>query len=143
MRDGGGAVPLGIKLAYATGRAAESIKVRAFDTFLFFYYVQVLGLSGSRSGLALGIAMVFDAITDPVAGWISDGWRSRWGRRHPFMLAAPIPLAVCFYLLFIPPADLSQWQLFAWLHQDSGGRPGVGARRWNGVLLLLREHPGV
>jgi Na+/melibiose symporter-like transporter len=115
MRDDGGTVPLGTKLAYATGRAAESIKGRAFDTFLFFYYVQVLGLSGSRSGLALGIAMVFDAITDPVAGWISDGWRSRWGRRHPFMLAAPIPLAVCFYLLFVPPAHLSQWQLFAWL----------------------------
>jgi hypothetical protein len=37
MRDGGGAVPLWTKLAYATGRAAESIKVRAFDTIQFFY----------------------------------------------------------------------------------------------------------
>jgi Na+/melibiose symporter-like transporter len=63
----------------------------------------------------VGIALAFDAVTDPVAGWISDNWHSRWGRRHPFMLAAPIPLAVCFYLLFVPPDDLSQWQLFAWL----------------------------
>ena len=106
---------MGTKLAYAMGRAAESIKGRAFETFLFFYYVQVLGLSGFRSGLALGIALAFDAVTDPVAGWISDNWRSRWGRRHPFMLAAPIPLAVFFYLLFVPPDGLSQWQLFAWL----------------------------
>ena len=115
MGDDGARVPLGIKLAYASGRCAEAVKGRAFETFLFFYYVQVLGLPGSLSGLAVGIALFFDAVTDPLAGWVSDGWRSRWGRRHPFMLAAPLPLAVFFYLLFIPPDGLSQWQLFGWL----------------------------
>ena len=93
MGNDGARVPLGIKLAYAVGRCAEAVKGRAFETFLFFYYVQVLGLPGSLSGLAVGIALFFDAVTDPLAGWVSDGWRSRWGRRHPFMIAAPLPLA--------------------------------------------------
>jgi Na+/melibiose symporter-like transporter len=115
MGGDGARVPLGIKLAYAIGRCAEAVKGRAFETFLFFYYVQVLGLPGSLSGLAVGIALFFDALTDPLAGWVSDGWRSRWGRRHPFMFAAPLPLAIFFYLLFIPPDGLPKWQLFAWL----------------------------
>ena len=108
MSDDRERVPLATKLTYATGRAAEAIKSRAFETFLFFYYVQVLGLSGSRSGLAVGIALVFDAVADPVAGWVAANWRSRGGRRHPFMLAAPLPLTISFYLLFVhPPASPS------------------------------------
>ena len=108
-------VPMPTKLAYASGRAAEAIKIRAFETFLFFYYVQVLELSGSLSGLAVGVALMFDAVTDPVLGSISDSWHSRWGRRHPFMLAAAVPLPIAFCLLFMPPAGLGQMGLFLWL----------------------------
>ena len=48
-------------------------------------------------------------------GAISDRWRSRWGRRHPFMFAAAIPLGITFFCIFSPPAGLSDWALFAWL----------------------------
>lgn len=103
------------KLAYGVGQAAEAIKNNTFELFLFFYYTQVLGLAGTLAGLALFIALCIDGITDPVIGSLSDGWRSRWGRRHPFMYVSAIPLAVCFYLLFLPPADLGNAGLFAWL----------------------------
>lgn len=102
------------KLAYGWGQAAEGLKNGAFAVFLFFYYVQVLGLSGTYAGAAVGIALMFDAVTDPLAGSLSDNWRSRLGRRHPFMYASALPLAICFYFLFSPPA-ISGFPLFLWL----------------------------
>ena len=106
---------LRIKLLYGIGQVAEGLKNGAFGVFLLFYYSQVLGLSAALAGFAVGIALVFDAITDPLAGSISDRFKSRFGRRHPFIYASVVPLAVGFYLLFAPPEGLGQWGLFAWL----------------------------
>lgn len=105
----------GNKFTYGFGQAAEGLKNGAFGVFLFFYYNQVLALSGTLAGLAVGIALVFDAITDPMAGSVSDNWRSKLGRRHPFMFLAALPLAISFFLLFNPPEDLGQMGLFSWL----------------------------
>lgn len=112
---GSSQVSISIKLAYGLGKAAEGIKTRVFEFFLFFYYVQVLGLSGTLAGAAVAVALCCDAITDPMAGSISDRHHSRLGRRHPFMYAAILPLGVSFYLLFVPPASLGQLGLFGWL----------------------------
>jgi Na+/melibiose symporter-like transporter len=108
-------LPRSTKLWYAAGQAAEGIKNEAFTLFLLFYYTQVVGLSGVLAGRAILIALLFDAITDPLIGVVSDRLRSSWGRRHPFLYAAPLPLAVGFYLVFAPPSGLSQLGLFAWL----------------------------
>jgi GPH family glycoside/pentoside/hexuronide:cation symporter len=108
-------ISLGTKLAYGIGQVAEGVKNNTFELFLFFYYNQVLGLSGALAGLALFIALCLDAVTDPVIGSLSDGWRSRWGRRHPMMYLSAAPLAIAFYALFAPPANLPPWALFAWL----------------------------
>jgi len=61
------------------------------------------------------IALMFDAISDPLIGAISDRWRSRYGRRHPFLFASAIPLGGSFVALYSPPDGLTEWQLFAWL----------------------------
>lgn len=102
-------------LAFGIGQLAEGVKNSAFNTFLLFFYQQVVGVSGTLTGLALGIALVFDAVTDPVAGTISDKTQTRWGRRHPFMMIAAIPLALSFYFLFNPPRDISEFSSFLWL----------------------------
>ena len=102
------------KLNYGVGQLAEGLKNTSFNLLLLFYYNQVLEVSGTLCGLALGIALLFDAITDPLAGSLSDNWRSRLGRRHPFMYASAIPLGICFFLLFSPP-ELNEIGLFAWL----------------------------
>lgn len=109
------ALPLRTKLFFGLGQAAEGVKGRALETFLFFYYEQVLGLSAGLAAAALVIAVGWDAISDPLAGSISDATRSRWGRRHPYMYAAALPLAAFFVLLFSPPAGLGQTGLFVWL----------------------------
>ncbi len=108
-------VSLPTKLSYGFGQLAEGVKNAAFLTFLLLYYNQVLGLSGSLAGLAIFIALCFDAVTDPIAGSISDNFKSKWGRRHPFLYASVIPLALAFYFLFAPPGDLSSFSLFIWM----------------------------
>lgn len=108
-------VPHGIRFFFGLGQAAEAIKNWGFGTLLLIYYVQVLGVSGSLAGTAIAIALVFDAFTDPAVGSMSDNFRSKFGRRHPFMLAAIVPLPFFFFLLFWPPLSLSSFQLFVWL----------------------------
>jgi Na+/melibiose symporter-like transporter len=97
------------------GQIAEGVKNTGFTTFLLFYYNSVLGLSGTYAGTALLIALVFDAVTDPLVGSLSDTFKHRLGRRHPFMYASAIPLAVTFGLIFSPPTGLGQIGLFLWL----------------------------
>jgi Na+/melibiose symporter-like transporter len=103
------------KFAYGVGQVAEGIKSRGFDIIVFFYFTQVLGLQGSLAGAAVAIALIFDAVTDPVVGQLSDNWKSRLGRRHPFMYASALPMAVAWLLLFFPPTGLGQTGLFFWL----------------------------
>ena len=106
---------LGIKLCYGVGQLSDGVKQSAFSTFLFFYYNQLLGLPGSLAGMAALLALIVDAITDPMVGQMSDRFESRWGRRHPFMLAGAIPFGLAIVGLFSPPDGLSQMQLFAWM----------------------------
>lgn len=105
----------GAKIGYGVGQVGEAVKSAAFTYFLFFYYTQVLGLAPASAGLALFIATTVDALVDPPIGSWSDRVRHRWGRRHPFLYAAPLPLAASFALVFSPPAALGGAGLFAWL----------------------------
>ena len=108
-------LPFGSKFAYGVGQFAEGLKNTAFVVFVLFYYNQVLGLPGTMAGAALFVALLFDAVTDPLAGSLSDNHRSRLGRRHPFMYASALPLGLAFTGLFWPPAGLGEWGLCAWL----------------------------
>lgn len=108
-------VPFTSKFAFGVGQFAEGLKNTGFSLFILFYYNQVLGLSGTLAGLALAIALLFDAVTDPLAGSLSDNWKSKLGRRHPFMYASAIPLALAFLGLFSPPEGMGDWGLFFWL----------------------------
>lgn len=108
-------LPVSTKIYQGLGALPDTYKNFAFGTFLLFYYNQVLGLPASLASLAIMIALVIDAITDPLVGSLSDNFRSRLGRRHPFMYAAALPLGLSLYLVFMPPAGLDQTALFAWL----------------------------
>ena len=110
-----GKVPPDVKAFYALGASAESIIGVAFNAFNFFFYTNLLGLSGTLAGLAITIGLIFDAITDPLVGSLSDRWRSKLGRRHPFMFASPIPVMICLFLLYSPPEALGDTGLFLWL----------------------------
>ena len=105
------------RLLYSSGVVNYALKDAAFGVFVLFYYKQVLGLSGTLTGAAIALSVVWDAISDPLVGAWSDKLRSRWGRRHPFMFASVIPLALSFVAIFWPPESVldSQLPLFYWL----------------------------
>jgi len=92
------------KLFYGSGSTAFGIKETAFSFFLLLYYNQVLGLDPFLTGLALALAVAIDAVSDLAVGYLSDNWRSKLGRRHPFMYVAILPVATTFYFLWNPPA---------------------------------------
>jgi GPH family glycoside/pentoside/hexuronide:cation symporter len=103
------------KFTYSLGQFSWSAKDVSFHYFLFFYYTQFMGLSASLAGLAALLALIADAISDPIIGQVSDNWKGgKWGRRHPFMALAIIPFPLFLIAIFNPPQDLSQQLLFAW-----------------------------
>lgn len=103
------------KLSYGVGAIAFGVKGAGFGYFLLLFYSQVLGLNAAAVGLAITLALIVDAVSDPLVGYWSDNTRSKWGRRHPFMIASLIPVGICYYLLWSPPADWSKESLFWYL----------------------------
>jgi Na+/melibiose symporter-like transporter len=103
------------RLAYGFGSVAYGIKDNGFRVFLLLYYSQVVKLNAGLVSLAILTAMLIDCLIDPFVGEISDNLRSRWGRRHPFMYASALPVALSFLLLWNPPVDWEQWPLFFYL----------------------------
>ena len=103
------------KWSYAIGGMPFSVKDAAFVNFVVFYYTQVQGLSGTLTGLAMFLALSWDAVSDPVVGSWSDTLRTRWGRRHPLLIAGGLPTALLFLALFQPPDSLGEGGTFLWL----------------------------
>lgn len=79
-------------LSFGFGQLSEAVKNSGFNVFLLFYYNQVLGISATLSSIALAIALLFDAVSDPIVGSFSDKLRTPYGRRHPLILIAALPL---------------------------------------------------
>ena len=110
------------KLLFASGTLQEAVVTAGGLTTILFYN-QVLGVAPSLCGTAFLIVSIFDAVSDPVIGTLSDRFKSQWGRRHPFMFASALPMAIAFYFLYQPAEGLGEIALFAWL---------------TGFLVLLR-----
>ena len=108
-------VSIGRKVAYGFGSVAFGVKSNGFDYFFLIFYSQVMGVSAYLVSLALMIALMMDALSDPLIGYLSDNTRSRWGRRHPFMYAAAIPASVAYYFVWNPPAGLQGDALFPYI----------------------------
>src|SRR5262249_8008566 len=104
MADGTSPAPgqglsLWTRFAYGIGAVAYGGKDNGFAYFLLLFYSQVIGVDARLVGLALTIALFIDAFVDPILGYWSDNVRSRWGRRHPFMYAAAIPISASYFML--------------------------------------------
>jgi GPH family glycoside/pentoside/hexuronide:cation symporter len=91
------------KLFYGVGSIAFGVKDNGFQTFLLLFYNQLVGLPSQWVSGAIALALIADAVVDPIVGQTSDHWRSRLGRRHPFMYAAALPVALSYMLLWNPP----------------------------------------
>lgn len=114
-RERGAKLSFSTKLYQGIGAIPDTVKNWVFNTFVLLFYNQVLGVDAVSVSIALAIAIVFDAITDPLVASYSDNLSSRWGRRHPLMLLSSLPLGAALFAVFVPPAGLSHAGLFVWL----------------------------
>ena len=100
--------------AYSVGGFVDSICGFFLTSLLFFYLTAVCGLSGAAAGASLAAALIVDSVVDPLVGSISDNSRSSFGRRHPFMIGAAIPMMVSLAALFSIPPGLKGDGLFCY-----------------------------
>ncbi|HBE19833.1 MAG TPA: MFS transporter [Cyanobacteria bacterium UBA11149] len=105
------------KLAYGAGDMGAGITSTLLAFSLLIFLTNVAGLKPELAGTVLLIGKIWDAINDPIVGVLSDRTRSRWGRRHSWMIFAAIPFGIFFFLQWIVPhfsdnGETNQWILF-------------------------------
>jgi glycoside/pentoside/hexuronide:cation symporter, GPH family len=108
-------LPLAVKLLYGVGEMPITVLMVLSGLFILFFYNSVMGLPASLVGIGLFASLVLDAVLDPYIGHLSDGVRSRFGRRHAFMLPGALAMGPCFFLLFSPPRSFGHAALFLWM----------------------------
>jgi GPH family glycoside/pentoside/hexuronide:cation symporter len=99
-------------LSYSLPAFGTAMVLLSVAVYLPNYYTDELGLSAGMLSWVLMAGRLWDAVTDPVMGHLSDRTRSRWGRRRPYFLLSAIPLWIVFYYTWSPSAGLSPAALF-------------------------------
>ncbi|PUA37002.1 MFS transporter [Paenibacillus elgii] len=93
---------------------AMMIPTQAFSSFYSYYYVEKLGLGVGLATLARTIYLIWDALNQPLFGYLSDRTRSRLGRRKPWIVGSVPLFMLTFVIVFAVPDGLSGYSLFAW-----------------------------
>ena len=109
---------------YALTMFGLSIAGYMYTTYGTFFYTEKIGLSMQMIAAANVVYAIWDAFNDPIAGYLSDRTRSRWGRRRPWILGAVPVFILASILFFSPPAALGK---------------GIGLTLWFGIFLVLTE----
>lgn len=92
-------VPLGQKMAFGAGHLVLNLLPGSLAIFMFFL-LTAFGMDPFLAGLLGGLPRIFDALTDPIMGFISDNTTSRWGRRRPYIFIGAILSGVLFAILW-------------------------------------------
>ncbi|MEN8254653.1 MAG: MFS transporter [Verrucomicrobiota bacterium] len=100
---------------YASGEIAGSLIMNTLFGFAMLFYTDALGLSPVLAGIAMSVAIFWDAITDPLMGHISDNTRSRFGRRHQYILLGGLLMVLSFLFVWtVPPVFRSSNTSLFW-----------------------------
>ena len=100
-------VPLGQKASFGAGHLVLNLLPGALGVFMFFL-LTAFGMSPFLAGLLGGLPRIFDALTDPIMGFITDNTKSRWGRRRPYIFIGAILSGLFFILLWQMDENNSQ-----------------------------------
>jgi GPH family glycoside/pentoside/hexuronide:cation symporter len=106
-----GLARLRLLVAYGLGDAGTGMAASLIGFYLFIFYTAAAGLPAWMAGLVLMLARLWDAVNDPVVGWLSDKTTGRWGPRLPWLVGSALPLGVAMALMWwLPPG--SDWVRF-------------------------------
>lgn len=101
-------VPLWRTILYSFGNAAGLLTYWTFNSFVQFFYTTVMGVAPELVGRGWFAFGFWNAVNDPVAGWLSDRTSTRWGRRRFFIGLLAIPTSIAFALVWLPPFEKGQ-----------------------------------
>ncbi len=117
-------LPLRLLLGWGVGTLGTATLLNALGTVQLFFFVNVLGISGTVAGSILFASKIYNLLTDTPMGIISDRTRGRWGRRIPWMVSGAVLCGSAFWLIFNPPAftagNIAAWELVFLLMYSSG-----------------------
>lgn len=102
-----GGVPVKEKFAYGLRAFSQQLGSNGMTMFAFPAYGMILGLDPALIGIVFALMRLYDAVTDPLVGWLSDNTRSRWGRRKPYMFIGALLGGLAFALLWQASAEWS------------------------------------
>lgn len=108
-------ITLKTKIGYGLSDMGGNLFFTIVNFWLLFFLTDMLGLNPAFAGLAIMIGKLWDAITDPLMGHLSDRTISRWGRRKPYMVAGSIPLFILTVMLFTKVNITDQGLLMAYV----------------------------
>ncbi|MBP8114030.1 MAG: MFS transporter [Chitinophagaceae bacterium] len=108
-------VPIKEKLAFGAGHLVNNLLPGSLGVFMFFL-LTAFGMDPFLAGLLGGLPRIYDAITDPIMGFISDNTKSRWGRRRPYIFAGAILCGILFAVLWqLNPANSQMYNFWYFL----------------------------
>jgi glycoside/pentoside/hexuronide:cation symporter, GPH family len=102
---------------FAYGLADMPIMLATMPMLLYLnkFYATDVGIDLIDLANIMLFARLFDLVTDPLVGYLSDHTRTRWGRRRPWMIASLPFLMMGVYKIFLPPEGVGIWYVFTWL----------------------------
>jgi GPH family glycoside/pentoside/hexuronide:cation symporter len=110
-----GKVPFGQKAAFGAGHLVLNLLPGSLGVFMFFL-LTAFGMDPFLAGLLGGLPRIFDAITDPIMGFITDNTKSKWGRRRPYIFVGAILSGVLFALLWqLDPENTQNYNFWYFL----------------------------
>jgi len=103
------------KWLYGVGDVGNAVVNSAVQFFLMIFYTDGALIGPALAANALLVGKIWDAINDPLFGWLSDRTSSRFGKRRVYMILGALPLAVSIGLLWFVPAGLSDAAILVWI----------------------------
>ena len=103
------------KLVYGVGDVGNAMVNSAIGFYLMLFYTDGALIAPALAANALLIGKVWDAVNDPLFGWISDRTTSRLGKRRVYMIFGALPLSIAIMLLWRVPRGLGDVGIFVWI----------------------------
>ncbi len=91
------------KVGYGLGDTASNLYWKTFEFLLVYFYTDVFGISAAAAGTMLLVTKVWDAVNDPLMGYIVDRTHTSWGKFRPYLVWMAIPFAIAGILTFYTP----------------------------------------